>query len=461
MTTTTENPNILRTLSRIEGIFDEEIKHRNMILPRIFLVDIANVDLDLELVKRACVYWVRRHPFLRAEIQRNDEQRVKHFVSLDESVAFAFNNVKMFTASAWEPIVDDDLAEPFELSHTPLWTLKVVKLTEQPASTNYNYAFVFKTQHSITDGRNAYEVFRQYLNILGALIENRICAEMDSSVVEHSAFTIEEMAYKICSKEKAMAIGMEKKNTLDRENRITSAFIDPSAEPQDKFQHFYLSSETQKQLFAKLKSNAKNAKLTGVVSTIVCLALKNLYTKHGAADIPVGKFQFSLMGSLREKLGVSNTQMGMYITQYERLLDDSDNSLSLSSVWSKAEAESLDLHRTIEANSEVGMVIFMDQMFDMIMSNPDMAYTDAKFNFKISNIGLMKNTDAESVRIRHCYVRTSNVHGRPGSNMLIGLAGVDGNLCFAFSYNEKMISSSVVGELIAEIKRIVDELIRN
>jgi hypothetical protein len=220
-----------------------------------------------------------------------------------------------------------------------------------------------------------------------------------------------------------------------------------------------LNPAKQSQLLAKLKSNAKDAKLTSVISTIACLAFKNLYAKYQVNDIPIGKFQFSLMGSLRDKLGVSNTQMGMYITQYERFLDDSDNRLELGSVWRLAEEESISLHKTRATNTDIDMVVFMDRMFDVIMADPEMGYSDDKLNFKISNIGPMRNTDVANVRVRQCYVRTTNVYKRPGSNLLIGVASVDGNLCFAVSYNEKLISSRVVSELIEQFKQIVDHLI--
>jgi hypothetical protein len=460
MAATAENPNILRKMSRLESIFDEEVKNHNMILPRIFLVSIPGVELELVLVKQACVYWARRHPFLRAEIFRNEADQTKYFVKMSDDLAFKFDNVNMYVDTEWERIVDDDLAELFDLSRGPLWTLKVIRILPADRQLDYNYAFVFKTQHSITDGRNAYEVFRQYLNILGALLQHKVCVEMDESVVEDSAFNIEELAYRVVSAE-AMASFDPTKSDLDRESRITSAFIEESARPENKFQHFYFDSEKQRLLLAKIKSRARNAKLTSVISTVVCLAFKNLYVKYNVGDIPLNKFQFSLMGSLRDKLGVSNTQMGMYITQYERLLDDRNGGLSLSSVWQLAEEESVDLHRFRSTSRDVDTVVFLDKMFDMIMANPEMSYSDAKFNFKISNIGAMKNTEQENVRIKQCYVRTSNVVNRPGSNLLIGVASVDGNLCFAVSYNEKMIASRVVSELIEQIKQIVDDLIRD
>jgi hypothetical protein len=216
------NPNVLRKLSRLEWIFDEEVKNKNAILPRIFLVDIPDVQLDLGVIKKACVYWAKRHPFLRAEILRNQAEQSKYFVRMNEEVAFKFENVKLYDESNWEQVLEADLDEPFDLEHGHLWTLKVVRVDQNEQKVDFNYAFIFKTQHSITDGRNAYEVFRQYLNILGSLLENKTCTEMDESVVEDSENSIDQLALRHFNPEALANFKMS--SDLDRGNFLLAHF---------------------------------------------------------------------------------------------------------------------------------------------------------------------------------------------------------------------------------------------
>ena len=454
---------VLRKLGRIEFAFDSEFhQHGSMILPRAFLVHLVDgFSIDLELIKRACVFWARRHPFLRAQVWRHENGREKYFVKLDQSEAFKFENVKLFEIDRhddWLQLLDKDLAEEFPSSDRPLWTLKVIRIRSGVSAVNdFNYVFIFKAQHSITDGRNAFELLRQLLNIIAALIKGRVCAEMDEGVVEHSPLTTEDIIYKNKLDE---GVSHTPNAQIDRVNRITSLFGNEEAQPANMFRIFCTNEHRLKRLFAaKIKANAQNAKLTSVLSTVVCLAFKNLYKKHKVSDIPLDKYQFSLMASLRDKLCVSGTQMGAYITAFDRVLFDDGDQLNLENIWTLSERESIELHQVPATNQDVAGVVFMDKIYDKILVDPNGGYTDKNVNFKISNIGQMKNTNADILRIKQCYVRTCNTLGRPGSNLLIGLVSVNGNLCWAFNYNERMMSSQIVLELIEEINSIIDKLI--
>ena len=46
------------------------------------------------------------------------------------------------------------------------------------------YYFIFTTHHSIADGRNCYELMVQFMNILGALLENKTCEDINENVQE-------------------------------------------------------------------------------------------------------------------------------------------------------------------------------------------------------------------------------------------------------------------------------------
>ena len=456
----------MRKLATLESIFDHQQLHFNSILlARSLLVHIPDsYAFDLDLVKQACAYWVRRHPFLSAEIYRPDENSIqgKHFVRMNEEKLLSFDNVLWLNSidqTEWLNVLTREINYKFG-SDGPLWRLNVVKVVNP--STDFNYAFCFTLQHSICDGRNAFEVCKELLNILGALLQHKTCQEMEQ--VQHSPHTLEEYIHKLNLELPDDFHPGTRNPTTDKQKRISSFFQDETnGDTCSKFQHFYLDQEKSKRLNTTIKQNSKHAKLTSVLTTIVCLAFKHLYAKYQVTDVPLNKYQFALMGSLRDKIGVSNAQMGMYITNYSReMYDDQEHGglLSEENVWQKAEVESISLQEMRKSDDDLTESLFMEKVMQMPVTNASqVGYTDENCNFKMSKIGLMTNTNCEEViQIRQHYVRTANIYGRSGSNLMIGITTVNGNLCWAFNYNERMITTKIVGELIEEIKKIIENV---
>lgn len=449
---------VIRKMSIFEWMFDQEFINSNgLIQTRVLLVELKQGEITLDLLKKACVYSVKHLPLLGAEIRRAETESM--FVPMDSETAFNFDkNVQLVEAddpTEWERIMDQEFQTSFDKNKGHLWRLKVLRITN--SSLDYNHAVVFTTQHSITDGRNSVEILRRLLNIIGSLILGQTCVEMQEGNVVHSKFNTTDL---IEQKHKLdpTFFPMPK---LDRDSRISKFFVDEDAEPASKFQHFLVPAEKVNKLIKKMKENAKEAKMTGVFSMIACLAYKNLFKKHNVTDIPTDKIQFSLMGSLRDKLGVESAQMGAFLTGYERALSEEDTKvLDLNTIWSLAEKESLDLHQLIKSDFDYDFALFLkENLIALIQMSPD-AITDVNYNFKLSNYGPLKNTDVPDViKIRQHYVRTLNIYGRHGANFLMSLCTIDGNLCWTCTHNEKLQSSKFVSELIVELNNIIDKLI--
>ena len=149
----------------------------------------------------------------------------------------------------------------------PLWRIKLVKLIPEPEK-DQNYAMIVSTGHTIGDGRNIYEISVQLLNIVAALLENQICSEMDESVIEHSLFTNEELI-----KINDLKFEPSEVSEHDEKNRTAKNFSIPIENGENKFQNFFLDSGKLNGLIAKMKLNAKEAKLTNVLLTIICAKL--------------------------------------------------------------------------------------------------------------------------------------------------------------------------------------------
>lgn len=472
-----QNLEILRKLSRCETHFDIELlKYNSVFLTRTFLVDFKSEVVDLrDLLLRACAYWVKRHPFLAAQIHRSDTERF--FVKM--SNPFRFDNVEFSETTnpdEWRSVMENEMNTRFDMSQGPLWRLKAIRIRSSQVDDEITkYAFVFTTQHSITDGRNAVEIFIQLMNILGnesrktkyfclfvvyqytgALIENKL-DKIEDDVVEESRFTLEQLAEASLDKDCELKPVI---SNLERTNRITSYFADPKAHPRSQFQCFNTPAHKFKKLLGQMKLNAPGAKLTSLLTTVICLAFKNLYNKYHVDDIPVSRFQFSLLGNLRAKLGLANTHMGVYIANYERkLIDSEENKLELSTVWKLSQEESKSLHQTIGQNQDLIGIVYADKFQEEIArSKPEMTYSDRVYNFKLSNIGQVSNVSSGIICMREHYVRTSNVHDRPDGNLFIGTSTVGETMCWSICYNERLIRTEIVKELVSEIETLIDAL---
>jgi hypothetical protein len=462
-----ENKNIIRKLARQEVLYDNEVHHNNLVLTRVFLIQVApqrHQLFTLDLIKQACTFWIKRHPLLRAEIQRSTQEGQDYerfFVYMDEARAFKLNNVELLEETEdikWINVMDKDKATLFDMSTGPMWRLKFIKLRDTD-TLGYNYAFLLTTQHPIGDGRNCYEIGVQLLNIVGALLDGRQCAEMDESVVEHPLFNVDDLL-------EQKQIPFEHENIeLDEENRESVKLVNYEAEnPDFGFQRFCLPTDKSRLLKDKVKANS-SAKMSSVLLTVISAAFKSLYIRHGVDDIPLNKFQYFLLASTREKLGLSNTQMGVYSSLLHLATEISDADFetivkngNFAPFWAICNARSASLDAKLKRSEEF---TFYHEIEPIVEQLKDISkYDEKSLTFILSNIGLMKNTDCSSVvRVREHYVRQPNIKCRIGWSLFIGATTVDGNMCFGFSYNECKNSTSFISELIDEIDRIIGMII--
>jgi hypothetical protein len=456
---------LIRRLGCQEVLYDTEVQNGNFILSRVFVVhtETAN-EISLDLLKQACGFWIKRHPFLRAKIQRNPENETERFfVHMAKSDAFAFNNVEMLEEKrpslTWRDVMDKEAIELFDLSKGPLWRIKWVKLEleDNRLLENANHALILTVQHSIGDGRNCYEIGVQLLNIVGALLENKSCVEMDESVVEHSLYSNDELA-----EHKKIQFEHEK-DDHDHESRQSKLISGNADQPEGRFQLFCLESSKMKKLLTAVKTNSANSKLASVLATVLCIAWRNLFKKIGVEDIPLNRFQYVVLASIREKLGVANTQMGLYSSVLHATCNLSDQlcleleNERLSSFWRLCDDQSTILANKLKRNEEF---TFYTELEDIAAQLREARFNNQHLNFALSNMGVMRNTACAVVRIKEHYARMPCKADRIGSNPFVSVTSVDGNLCMGFSYNENMVSTDVMKQFVEEVKRFIDVIIK-
>lgn len=447
-----ENYEIIRKLGKYESYYDYEVSNRNFYLTRSLLVNLTKGVIGKDLLKEACKYWAKRNPLLQAEIFRAENNRnEKYFVTIrNQEDFFNFNNVEIietYDTLKWKEVMDQEIIAPFDLTKGPLWRLKVIKLINNDAENiGFNHVFILTSQHSIGDGRSMFTLSIQLLDIIGALIENRKCPEMDS--IEQSLFSVEDFI-----KQKTFEINLSDEVKLDDENRIPDCFGDQVSGTHGKMEYFALESEKLSKLLKKTKENCKNAKLTGVLQTLIALALKNIYKKYECEYVESKQFQIVLLVSLREKLGLSNSYNGVFSAAFENSIQES---LSLDSIWSIAEEKSILLHKRIKNNEDVKYFEHTDELWNLVENGE---FSESNISFALSNIGVMKNTESDVIKVYEHYLRMPSIHKRIGSCMFNAISTINNRLCWAITYNEQTFTRAILLEIQEEMLNLIEKLI--
>lgn len=447
---------VIRKLGFIESLLDEEFfEVGGELQTRSILFELKQGnELTLDLLKKACTYWVKHLSILEAEIRRTPEGAF--FVKMSPDEAFNFDkNVELVeteNASDWEKLMEEK--HSFDRNKGHLWKLKVFKIINNP-SLDYNYVLVLTTQHSITDGRNGYDIGRRLVNIIGSVVSGQTCAEMNEGNVIESKFNVEQLI----NQRHKLDPNYAPVSKFDKKSRITQAFSDANADDVTRLKYFMLPADQTTKLIKKMKENSKQAKLTSVLTLICGLAYKRLFKRHNVTDIPTDTLPFSLAVNLRDRLGLDNATMGAFVTVYDQVINQKDyESLDLNTIWRLAEIETTALHKFMQSNDLLDFSLFVEKDLSSVL-DPNVKEFD--FLFRLSNYGIMKNTDVDVVKIKEHYVLTLKMFGRHLGNISMNQCTIDGKLCWSCIYNQKLQSNSFVTELLDEIKLIINQLIEN
>ena len=78
------------------------------------------------------------------------------------------------------------------------------------------------------------------------------------------------------------------------------------------FEYLVIRSATVNKLIKKSKELTKQAKLTSILTTILCFSMKKLYKKYGVNELDFKNLKYEVLASLRDKICISDSQMGIY-----------------------------------------------------------------------------------------------------------------------------------------------------
>ena len=436
-------------------------------------VELTEGEITLELLTKACSFFVKRHPLLLATIHRQyseDKQflykHASHFVQMTDADPFAFKNVELIhtnDADKWRQVVELEMQTPLDLHNGPLWRLKVVK------SSPCCYHFVWFVHHALTDGVNNV-IFIELLNILGALIENVTCVEMSDEVID-STLSLDDY------------IDNYFKSKPSQDTPLTNAYMDEinrrptklgnQLNPREtSFEYFTMPPETLRKLLVRMREKTNGvAKLTGLIEAVFCLSYKQVLAKNGEEELANLKpLQYMVQCGCRTKFGIGLTRMGCCNSSLsvhfngEMPNGDGDNH-DLSFVWSLAAEQSKSLHERLARDEDAKGA----QMFAAWMRTNETIALDKLYHgtptLSTSNVVVISSTGKlanarSSVLIATdvCVVIPTRLRNRFGVFMFMRVTSVNDKLCVSLSFNEHIYTRDFVVDLIRLMKTMLEQL---
>jgi hypothetical protein len=460
--------NLIRKLGTIESLYDYEVLNGSLILARTFLVTLPKIySLNLNLLEQACSYWIKRHPFLQSYVySTGGDLTVQDFFDINYPKYYAFmnkniseyNNLEYLETKnphEWKNIMESELKNPFDYSNGPLWRLKLVKISDHFdhffTNDESNYAFILSNSHVIGDGRNLIKIMLELFNIINSLLLNKTCDEMLSRFVVESKYSIEDLV-----ENKPLPIQI---NESSRDfNPCVSAKTGQKINGlKQNYDYLFFKSEKINKLIKKSKQFTNDAKLTGILSTILCFSMKKLFKKYEVNDIDFNNMNYEVLASLRDKFGVSESQMGVYSVALESQINL--NELNSKSFWKITEKQSIMLHERLKKNEDV---YYVDCRQTIDILNGGELNLGVCNMFAFSNIGRIdyKNNGDLPIKLKQHFIIQSLRDYSSSGLFFNGISSTSNNdLCWSFSYLENYYSNKFIKELKYLIVSFIEQLI--
>ena len=349
---------IIRKLSDQEYFFDHNFLQGKKFISRVLLVEASTkAAINLAKLTEAAKILTKIYPMLRSTVRRdlnNDTKTPRYFVLMSKPFD-EFNNVELIDLSQssleWIDIIERELRDPFDYENGPMWRIKLLKLKQQSIYKD-NYAFIMTQTHSLGDGRCAYAICLEYLNILCDLLENK-SGQYNNVTEVPSMFTMEELVEQLKKNPEFKINCVNNYESFKPINPINKSFCPrDELDSGSRFIYFCIESDKLGKLLQKLRIKGGRARLTGLLDVLVCYAYMQTCRRHGLVDVPLEHIQFTHAVSARAKLGVADTQMGHFTRGISMLM--SCDELNEHNFWQLAERDSLLLHQKIANNEEFG-----------------------------------------------------------------------------------------------------------
>lgn len=494
---------LLRKLGTGEAMFNAETKRRAMIMVSSTLFT-SNVDLfdHLPKIDQAIQALKSVHPLLRCKVVDKlnaDGEPEWYFAFASEEKIAGLDNVTYLRLETnvnvndyWRLIHDRALnLEPVNSDTGLMWRLILVRLTAS------DYCLVLTLNHAISDGSNSIAVVDQLLGFIDQLIDNNpldwskivrfdMNPPMDEVVLKRAASIqfdpTKAMKFKIESK---IPTNLEPKSAraapdnLPVEDRfvdvrtneilpVKELIIADSREYFTKLRPLPVDQATLASLLAKCKS--VDAKLTGCLTVISSLAVRDLYTKWSCGE-HADKVDITMLVNFRPTENIGNLNMGCWAHFLEVILDlkgldqDADDFYA-AKFWQMCKHESDSLHGRIKNNEMLHTMLGFAEMG----KNKEMvkAWAEMKpprgggVHFSLSNKGVYNPAaKMNHLNISHCFSNTSCPEDRFAAVLFLGMYSINKQLSWSIGYNPNLISDDAIEYLANSINRIIQRAIKS
>jgi len=440
---------IIRKLSDQEYFFDHNFLQGQKFISRVLLIEVSiKAGINLTKLTEAAKILTKIYPLLRSTVKRDlnkDTKTPRYFVHMSKHFD-EFNNLELIDLSQssleWIDIIEHEIQQSFDYENGPMWRIKMLKLKQQTIYKD-NYAFIMTQSHSLGDGRCAYSICLEFLNILCDLLQNK-SDQYDNVSEVPSLFSMEELVEQLKKNPEFKINSASNHKNFKPINLINKSFC-----PRDKldsgsrFIYFCIEPNRLGKLLQKLRLSGAKARLTGLLDVLVCYAYMQTWKRHGLDDVPLEHIQFTHAVSARAKLGVTDTQMGHFTRGIAMLM--SCDELNEPNFWQLAEKDSLLLHQKIADNEEFS---------GMNDNSKTLNRFDGRRHFLLSNVGILKNTKNQPlIKIIQHYRFVGGVFCG------ISFSTVDSNLCIAINYSEKCLSAQFIDDFKSLFLEQVDLII--
>ena len=205
----------------------------------------------------------------------------------------------------------------------------------------------------------------------------------------------------------------------------------------------------------KLKSNkAKTA-----IKKCALFILRSLYILVLSIILPVLCFCMKRTPKLEEKI-IATTRR----TKSVRKIYEADFEDNREDFWLLVEKNSLELQKTVANNCELDPHKKDIKLLDTMLRNNFNFSSFNLVNFCVSNLGKMETTphltQGSRFKIVESYVCQPCLEKRFSPSLYFGISTVDGNLCCAISYSEKIYAREFIQELKVLILKLIDDVIQ-
>jgi len=297
-----------------------------------------------------------------------------------------------------------------------------------------------------------------FLNILGRVLTGEQFVD-DEEIPDQKKYEFDEI---MARKEKDIEVRpcSDLNVQHDMASRVPESIIGDAKAPLVRRYEFFVTRREQlSKLKSVMKAQTDDAKLSSFFTTLVALAQKELYEEAHVNDKL--SIQYNQTCSLRDKLDIDNSVMGMFVSNFSCVI--AYDELTRGTFWKVVDEQSKSLHKQLEHNIEFAMMKQVPMLIQYVNSQPappaNTPPMPVNSYFGVSNMGLMPNTSLDSIiRITESHFITSCAYGRIGYGFSMLLANLDGNNYWSLQYFERQFSAAFMKKLVERMQAIAENI---